>query len=649
MKKLLYFACAVFSLTALAVSCEKNPIEPVNPDEGSQVRTFTCVIADNPDSKLAIDGTGKSTWEVGDEISIHGGANGAARTTVTLSASDISADGKTATISFNLDPYDRTDAGVASKYYAEYPASAVPSGNLYYECGFNKTNEILMAACDVGDTFVFYNLCSVISFTVSGDFDKYVFAGKNGETVGYNLYQARIRNNNSGMEVNYWKPGNGIPEANITPLTQLEKDVTCDGTTLNYICIPSSSNKPKCVSFSGGFMISFIKDGNIVKTASIKNSFSLAVGDYLPLGNITSHLKDYVAPTEHDSAIDITNATDLSATASANCYIVNANDTANQDKVFKFKAVKGNGNVSVGSVESAVILWETYNNAESVTANSVISQVDYDLHNDECYIVFKMPSTLHAGNAVIAAKNGAGEILWSWHIWVPETTVTSNTYGIYSSALMDRNLGALVAATTTSVPVESFGLHYEWGRKDPFVGARSITDNSFAKVSGASISIGYEMTLAETIANPTQYAVYTSTDSWGNWLTPYDATLWQDDTKTMYDPCPVGYKVPKYSSSQPLHSSDLSTVTGWSDNAAAGDNAAYFTLGSPVSVFPYCGLVCENGKYMDHLGDRTFIWTAHASSSSGSGYMMDVRFNTSTHKSTSTVTSRGCSVRCVAE
>ena len=95
MKKLLYFACAVFSLTALAVSCEKNPIEPVNPDEGSQVRTFTCVIADNPDSKLAIDGTGKSTWEVGDEISIHGGANGASRAVVTLTAADISSDGKT--------------------------------------------------------------------------------------------------------------------------------------------------------------------------------------------------------------------------------------------------------------------------------------------------------------------------------------------------------------------------------------------------------------------------------------------------------------------------------------------------------------------------------------------------------------------------
>ena len=646
MKKLLYFACAVFSLSALAVSCEKNPID--EPADGPQVRTFTCVIADNPDSKLAIDGTGKSTWEVGDEISIHGGTDGHDRAVVTLTAADISADGKTATISFEMDPYTRTDAGVVSQYYAEYPASAVPSGNLYYECRFNKTNEILMAACDVDDTFVFYNLCSVISFSVSGDFDKYVFAGKNGETVGYNVYQARIRNDNSGMVVNYWKTGNG--SGTPSPLTQLEKAVNCDGTTLNYICIPSSSSTPNCVSFSSGFVISFIKDGNIVKTASVKNNFSLAVGDYLPLGNITSHLKDYVAPTEHDSAIDLTNATDLSASASANCYIVNANDSANQDKVFKFKAVKGNGNVSVGSVESVTILWETYNNAESVTAKSVISQVDYDLHDDECYIVFKMPSTLHAGNAVIAAKNGADEILWSWHIWVPNSAVaTVDASNICGATLMDRNLGALEPVSTASgASTYSLGMVYQWGRKDPFPGPKRVEkDAGHATVAGTAPTMSTSsMTTDELIQHPTVYAAANSSAS---------LTLW-GRTKTINDPCPPGYKMPYGSrGSKPMwNTSNIVTALtdaglGWEVNTSG----YWFKMsdGDNELVFPIAGYVEEGGStyysYKNTL--RAAIWFLCDSSSSS--YHLNIRPNESTpvYQFGSTSTARGCNVRCCVE
>ena len=648
MKKFLFILSAAFAV--LAVSCEKST-KITEPEEQAEKysRTFTCVFAApesvDPDSKVSIASDGKVAWEVGDEIMIHGGNDGADRKLVTLTAEDISADGKHATFTIEgLAPYDRTPS-VVSLYYAQYPASAVPTGNMYYECAFNNTNAMLMAACNEGDTFRFFNLCGVISYVVSGDFDSVVFSGNNAEEVTFtDYYQVRVRDDGAGATCNYFKPGNGFKTN--TPGTSISTSVVSDGTTVNYIYLPRG------VNFTGGFIFKFVKGGEIVKTVSTSTPVNVDHGKLLPLGDITSHLITYVAPSSHDAEHPaIAGAEDLGSVETANCYIIDGSNAANADKVFKFKAVRGNGTVPAGAISSVEVLWETWNNAETVTAKSVVAEADFDKQDgdDDYWITFKMPATLHAGNAVIAAKNSGGSILWSWHIWVQSTTVTSNTYGIYSSALMDRNLGALVAATTSSVPVESFGLHYEWGRKDPFVGARGIADNSFAKVSGTAISVGYEMTLAQTIANPTQYAVYTSADSWGNWLTPYDNTLWQDDTKTIYDPCPVGYKVPKYESSQPWHSSDLSKVTGWSDVAAAGDNAPYFTIGSPVAVFPYCGLVCENGEYMDYPGERSFTWMAHCSSSSGSGYIMDVRFNTSTHKQTSTVTARGCSVRCVAE
>ena len=157
---------------------------------------------------------------------------------------------------------------------------------MYYECCFTNTNNFLMAACDVDDSFVFYNVCGILSYTVSGDFDKVVFFGNNGERVGYDYYQVRIRNDNGGMVVNYHKPGNGFStykEQNMI----VDNSVKVDGSAVNYICFPNGA------SFAKGFTFIFYKNGEAVKTVSTKSAVNLAVNDFLPLGNLTSHLKDY--------------------------------------------------------------------------------------------------------------------------------------------------------------------------------------------------------------------------------------------------------------------------------------------------------------------------------------------------------------------
>lgn len=93
-------------------------------------------------------------------------------------------------------------------------------------------------------------------------------------------------------------------------------------------------------------------------------------------------------------------------------------------------------------------------------------------------------TALKAGNAVIAAYDGAGTIVWSWHIWVTDVDLDTkvqtytvhadyNTYPTFQSpVMMDRNLGAtddkLWSAATD--PKGSHGLFYQWGRKDPIIG-----------------------------------------------------------------------------------------------------------------------------------------------------------------------------------
>ena len=326
---------------------------------------------------------------------------------------------------------------------------------------------------------------------------------------------------------------------------------------------------------------------------------------------------------------------DLSRKGSANSYVV---DIANAAGEYKFKAVKGNSEESVGSVASVEVLWETWNNGDEVAAGSVVASVAYA----DGFVTFQLPAEPHAGNAVIAAKDAAGTILWSWHVWAPSTAIETNTYGLLDKALMDRNLGALVAAKAgETVPVESFGLTYQWGRKDPFVGAKRVNSGSNALVAGVELSVADgTITVAESIANPTLLG---HTDD-ADWLPEPDNTLWADEGKTIYDPCPPGYRVPARDKTQPMFSGDLSALAGW---AADTDNY-YFQMGDPAAVFPFAGYRDDYGVgSLTHTYDRAVIWTAH-NDGDKKGYMLNVR-GSSTHTLGSAPKARGGSVRCVAE
>ena len=338
-------------------------------------------------------------------------------------------------------------------------------------------------------------------------------------------------------------------------------------------------------------------------------------------------------------AIDELGPKNLSKKGAANSYIVT------EAGEYKFWAVKGNSGIEVNPA-TVEVLWETWNNAEEVTANSVVASVSLS----GSYVVFSTPETLKPGNAVIAAKDAAGVILWSWHIWVPETEIVTAEYGIYPAPMMDRNLGALVAATAdAAAPVESFGLTYQWGRKDPFPGPKAVKSGDNATVAGVAVSTkpgnGTSaescMTVEETIANPTVLGFTQN----GDWLPAElaDNTLWQNEVKTMYDPCPPGYRVPARNTESAFHSSDLSTATGWQDNAANN----WFALGDPLAVFPFAGYRDDYSPGgMTHAYDRGAYWTAY-SSQAAKAYYVNVRSG-SAHARAEAGKSRAGSVRCVS-
>lgn len=225
-------------------------------------------------------------------------------------------------------------------------------------------------------------------------------------------------------------------------------------------------------------------------------------------------------------------ATDLSATESANSYIVNEPAT-----FYKFKAVKGNSSQTLENAFYASVVWESFGTNIKPLTGDLIENVVYQ----DGYIVFKTSSTSKEGNALIAAKDSEGTILWSWHIWLTDTPA-EHTYANGAAILMDRNLGATSA---TPGDVQALGLLYQWGRKDPFLGNASVGD-----IVEASSTIVWPKTEYYTTYGNIEYVTSHPTtlirsDEYGSnrdWLNGHDSSLW-GKTKTIYDPCPAGWRV----------------------------------------------------------------------------------------------------------
>lgn len=226
----------------------------------------------------------------------------------------------------------------------------------------------------------------------------------------------------------------------------------------------------------------------------------------------------------------------------ANSYIVNTGQT------FSFLAdIKGNGYIpSNSSITSNAlkgtkvkVLWSTYNTTTAPASNDALIS-GLTLMND--IITFTAGS--QSGNAVIALCDNNDKILWSWHIWICND-ITNQTYN--GQTWLDRNLGALSA--TAGNPL-TLGLLYQFGRKDPFRGGAAIDSQTYIKTTGTWPDVTKVVPSSPedyVIQNPMQLIATGSDPS--DWFATNEAeqnnALWNTNgKKTMYDPCPKGYKVP---------------------------------------------------------------------------------------------------------
>lgn len=414
-------------------------------------------------------------------------------------------------------------------------------------------------------------------------------------------------------------------------------------------------------------------------------------------GGFTSlalNLDDMQAETLDDASIN------LSENETANCYVA---DKAGQE--YRFKAtVMGNGVITpaVGpnkgitpsalSPKSAQILWQT--------SKGLVSGVQ--LKNG--YVYFTLNGSdevaLTAGNVAIAAysqPNFEGDIIWSWHIWVTNADLDNKleTYTIHADyqgydqlinpQMMDRHLGATSSGywglNSTN---EAQGLYYQWGRKDPYprINDTSKTSAVFqstymkedVEIGGMAVATDFTKSNTnwacvkksmskEDIA---KYPMCFAASGAPNWLIDGGDDLWGNPVttpeennigdKTIYDPCPPGYRVPPayvWTGFTNLALGGSTNTGGVTLNLASGEKAdiatnggGTFSVGS-TPTYPNSGYLNNTDALIKNPGVRMYVWSSGiASTSNGyAGIMYDGSNNFFTPRSQAK--SFGNPVRCM--
>ena len=278
------------------------------------------------------------------------------------------------------------------------------------------------------------------------------------------------------------------------------------------------------------------------------------------------------------------------------------------------------------------------------------------------------PAHIGQGNAVIAVKNGS-TIVWSWHIWVIESS-RIGTRKVNGVDMMALNLGWVdsdqvpasrtvkvrvkqrVSGNTAEFTITQSGktypngsnVYYQWGRKDPMLGwNESYTAPRQQWGNGQWVIFSGQASLADGIQNPNRFYAgnwqWTSQTFHNLWNTTSGGTNTNSTvTKTVYDPCPPGFKVPNRNVFVGISFGD---VVGTYDY---GFRIKTSNSGSQEAFFPGTYLrEATTGTLEDYRRDCGYIWTASLQN------FFEYTTAPLIRLATDQATAYGFSVRCVKE
>lgn len=510
-----------------------------------------CGVADNALEEI-LNGAGTSSSEPSNEV-----------VTCTITASDIlfAAGDKLYVSGTGISGVLDIESGAGT-------ASATFSGSLTYTGDGSPADDLALTATLV-------NAQQTVGTEVSVDADGIVTV--NYPTTAYcaNMTEAKKYSYLTGTSTYGEKSFSLSQQTAFLDFVITFDDGTVNGTTLSAVV--SNNGSAICT----GNVTTITESTNVVA----KFVLPLASGTTLSNANVKLGSKQAIAIDDGTLTGNVVNLNktqaphDLSATESANCYLVPAKGK------YKFNAtVKGNGSADLSGIskttdaniiKSAVLIWATFNTTVAPTADELIKDISYD----DGYVYFSTGDTYKEGNALVAIKDAENNILWSWHLWFESDDLEelAQTDPVSGYVFMDRNLGALTNCYNADDALD-FGFTYQRGRKDPFMMSATRTSYTALGVLGTYTTAEGSQNVAASILKPT---VVFGLDSWGG-----NGNLWSATAKTIFDPCPPGWHIAP---------SDVWSASGFNGTNFVPKDNAWDT---------YHGWVFNNVAWYPATGDR---------------------------------------------
>ena len=239
------------------------------------------------------------------------------------------------------------------------------------------------------------------------------------------------------------------------------------------------------------------------------------------------------------------------------------------------------------------------------------------------YLAFRVTNIPTTGaNMVLSITDENGVVMWSWHIWIwPDdltpVTITNATSVNYN--ILPVNLATKKSSTTAG---KMYNWFYQWGRPTPMlppkdynsdINATNYGVKTFVNVMTEASSYGVGIQNPQTIYG-SSYGWFTKNDYIRNlWDANCTSTTVSDNVvvKTVYDPCPVGFKIP-----------NGNTFSGFSNESIIGQfDYGYYLKRNQADVigvfFPASGN--RTGRYNNpsYVGFQNYIWLSVASNDNG--------------------------------
>lgn len=337
-------------------------------------------------------------------------------------------------------------------------------------------------------------------------------------------------------------------------------------------------------------------------------------------------------------------------------------------------------------------------------AGSIVDNVLWSWHfwvtdyNPDQYIYHVIPGQKFAYPVAGGQVTRMGGTYWGYDTAGASNRNNWNNYSyneastqVYAkSFMMDRNLGTIHAGYTS---IKSQGnLTYQFGRKDPFPGNIPLYDingntltpsptagfqaQKWTPSNAGGASTDKQVSFKEAVNNPMKFYAGGGSNSWSNEVNTTAVNYaWNDpltpmvnsvsEGKSIYDPCPPGWKVPE---SFVWNDIRRDNIYGWTVNNGAhnrGDGFGNFDKGmrywpnvvSEDGDYPVGGTVfypaggyrkCyTNNSYGTWFGEGTegHMWSSTAYNSVYSAYQLYYYYNSVV--TTTTSKSNGNSVRCI--